>query len=106
MKRIVIVFGVVLLSASLFAADKTWSGLVADLDCATKGRAKDESHAGCAKSCFGKEGAKAALVTADGTVVKIANLDKVKEFAGAKVTVTGKLEGDTLTVDTVTPDKK
>ncbi len=106
MKKVAIVFAVVLFATSAFAADKSWSGFVSDLTCSTKENAKTAGHAACAKSCLGKEGAKAALVTDDGAIVKIANLDKVKEFAGAHVTVTGKLEGETLTVDKVTPDKK
>jgi hypothetical protein len=41
------------------------------------------------------------LLVVDGKVVKITNQDKVKEFAGEKVTVTGKLDGGSLTVDTI-----
>ena len=39
----------------------------------------------------------AKFVTGD-KVIKIANQDKVKEHVGHKVTVSGKLDGDTLTV--------
>ena len=47
-------------------------------------------------------GIKLVLVTDDGTVYKIANQDKIKpETYGKKVTVDGKKEGDTITVDAV-----
>jgi hypothetical protein len=40
-------------------------------------------------------------VTSDGQIVKIANQDAVKEHLGHKVTVNGKVSGDTVTVDSV-----
>jgi len=54
----------------------------------------------CAKSCIGR-GAPAVIATEDGKVYSISNQDKVKEMAGKKVTVTGKMDGDTITVDTI-----
>jgi hypothetical protein len=41
------------------------------------------------------------LVNSEGKVYKIANQDKVTAHAGHKVTITGKMEGDTITVDDV-----
>ena len=40
------------------------------------------------------------FVTGD-KVIKIANQDAVKEHLGHKVTITGNLDGDTVTVDSV-----
>lgn len=97
MKKFVILLGLCLLATGLYAAD-SWTGYVTDSKCAAGGRA-GEDHAGCAKSCIGR--GDAAVLVVDGKVVKIANQDKVKEFAGEKVTVTGKLAGDSLTVDTI-----
>ena len=105
MKKIAIAFALVLLAVTMLPAADSWSGWISDEACATAGKVKGEGHAGCAKGCLGKEGAKAALVTDDGKVVKIANLDKVKEFAGQHVTVTGKLDGEKLTVETAKADK-
>jgi len=58
----------------------------------------------CAKSCIGK-GAPAVLATEDGKVYAISNQDKVKDSAGKKVTVSGKMDGTTITVDTISPAK-
>ena len=41
------------------------------------------------------------LATEDGKIYAITNQDKVKEHAGHKVTVTGKVEGESITVDEV-----
>jgi hypothetical protein len=46
-------------------------------------------------------GAPAMLATEEGKVYAIANQDKVKEMAGKKVTVTGKVEGDSITVESI-----
>ena len=41
------------------------------------------------------------MFVTDGKVIKIANADKVMDHLGHKVTITGKLDGDTVTIDSV-----
>jgi hypothetical protein len=94
MKKLLAVFAFT--AAVSLAADFT--GYIIDKNCASK-QAMLGNEA-CAKSCIGK-GAPAVLATEDGKVYAISNQDKVKELAGKKVTVTGKMDGDTITVDTV-----
>jgi len=79
-----------------------WTGYIVDASCAGKQGAKaaSDAHAGCAERCI-KGGAAAVLVDPDGKVYKIANQDKVTAHAGHKVTLTGKMAGDTITVDDV-----
>ena len=98
MKKVLAVFAFAALSA--MAAD--WSGYIVDASCAAKQGAKaaSDDHAGCASRCI-KGGAAATLVTSEGKVYKIANQDKVTAHAGHKVTLTGKVDGDTITVDSV-----
>jgi hypothetical protein len=48
-----------------------------------------------------KRGDPAVFVTADGKIYQIAEQDKVKSLAGKKVTITGKMDGETISVDTV-----
>ncbi len=99
MKKVAILLGLCMLAGGLLAAE-SWTGYITDEKCAGAGRSGDK-HAGCAERCI-KGGSSAVLVTdGEGKVVKIANQDKVKEHAGHHVTVTGKLEKDTLTVETV-----
>ena len=84
------------LAASSFAAD--YKGFVEDQKCSTMPAMKGDAD--CAQKCI-KGGSPAVLVTPEGKVYKIANQDKIVASAGQNVTVTGKLKGDTLTVDSV-----
>jgi hypothetical protein len=84
------------LAASGMAAE--FKGFVEDTKCSTMPAMKDNAE--CAQKCI-KAGSPAVLVTPEGTIYKISNQDKIVASAGQNVTVTGKLKGDTLTIDTV-----
>ncbi|MBV8907274.1 MAG: hypothetical protein JOZ22_26830 [Acidobacteriia bacterium] len=84
------------ISASAMAADVT--GYIIDQMCS--GNAKMRGDVECANKCI-KGGSPAVLVTEDGKVYKIADQAKVTPDAGKKVTLTGKLNGDTISVDKV-----
>src|ERR1051325_10412009 len=98
MKKLLFVLG--FSAMSMMAADLT--GYIVDASCAGRQGAKSASddHATCAEKCI-KGGAAAVLVNSEGKVYKIANQDKVTAHAGHKVTITGKMEGDTITVENV-----
>jgi hypothetical protein len=98
MKKVLAVLA--LCASAAMAADVT--GYIIDKSCAgKKDMAGDEA---CAKRCIGR-GQPAVLATEDGKVYNIANQDKVKDSAGKKVTVTGKMDGDTITVETIAASK-
>jgi hypothetical protein len=84
------------LAAAGMAAE--YKGFVEDTACSTKPEMKGD--AACAQKCI-KGGSPAVLVTPEGKIYKVANQDKIVASAGQNVTVTGKLKGDTLTIDTV-----
>jgi hypothetical protein len=86
-------FGLV---ASGMAAE--FKGFVEDTKCSTVAAMKDDAE--CAKKCI-KAGSPAVLVGEDGTIYKIDNQAKIVDHAGMKVTVTGTLKGDTITVASV-----
>ena len=98
MKKVLLVFAFAAMSA--MAAD--WTGYIVDQSCAGKQGAKaaSDDHAACAARCI-KGGAAAVFMTSDGKVYKVANQDKVTAHAGHKVTITGKMDGDTITVEDV-----
>ena len=97
MKKLIIAAGLVSGTAfSALAAD--YSGYIIDDSCAAKKAMW--GNVGCAQSCI-KRGAKAVLVTDDGTIYKIVDQDKVVPEAGKKVTISGKLTGDTIKVDSL-----
>ena len=83
-------------SISAMAADVT--GYVIDEMCS--GKAAMRGNVQCAEKCM-KGGSPAVLVTDDGKVYKFADQAAMVKHAGHKVTVTGKVEGDTITVDKV-----
>jgi hypothetical protein len=83
------------LAGMSFAASVTVRGHVNDAKCGTK------VNAACARNCI-KAGSAPVVVTDNGSkVYKIANPDKLKDFAGDHVAVKGSLSGDTLTVTSV-----
>jgi hypothetical protein len=84
------------LAASGLAAE--YKGFVEDTKCSTMASMKGDAD--CAQKCI-KGGSPAVLVTPEGKIYKIANQDKIVASAGMNVTVTGKLKGDTLTVESV-----
>jgi hypothetical protein len=84
-----------LFSLSAFAEE--FNAYISDSKCGAK-HATD-MNAKCVASCI-KGGADAVAVVGD-KVYKIADADKVKEHYGHKVVITGKAEGDTITIDKV-----
>ena len=99
MKKILTIAILTLVTAALcFAGSAT--GFVTDAKCAKAGKA-GAGHAGCAKGCIGG-GEAAVLVDADGKVYEIAEQDKVKEHAGAKVTINGMIaDGKISSIESV-----
>jgi hypothetical protein len=99
MKKLLATFALAAIgSMSAFAGE--WSGYIADSKCKhTDGTA---DHIACTQKCV-KGGADAVFVTADDKVLKIdkASMEKVTPHLGHKVTVTGKVDGDTLTVESI-----
>ena len=83
-------------SLGAFAAD--FKGQIIDQSCSTKPAMK--GNVACAERCI-KGGSPAVLLTDDGKVYKIADQAKVTDHAGKNVTITGKLNGDTISVDSV-----
>ena len=90
MKKLLTLVVLTLAVTSLcFAGSVT--GYVTDMKCAKAGKA-GAGHAGCAKGCIGG-GEAAVVVTDDGKIYEVADQAKVKDMAGEKVTVMGKIDG-------------
>ena len=84
------------------ALAEEYKGFIADSHCAASQGAKAASadHAKCAAGCI-KKGADAVLVTPEGKVYKLDDQKKATPHAGEKVTVDGKLDGDTIKVEKI-----
>jgi hypothetical protein len=98
MKRILMfcAFALTLAASSALADDVT--GFITCSKCKHTGT----SSADCAKSCI-KSGVPPILVSSEGKTYKIANPDKVGDHISEKVTVTGTVENDTITIESVQP---
>jgi len=95
--RVAVLVGLLLSAGALLRADEL-TGFLADAKCAAAGKAGSAGHAACAKKCV--EGGEAVvLVTADGKVYKIKNQEKVKGHVGAKATLEGKVDRDSIEVE-------
>lgn len=99
MKRLVILVVLGTSLSCLAAQAEEWTGYISDAKCGAKG--SSDEHAKCAERCV-KGGAAAVFVT-DGKVYKIENDDqaKVTDHVGHKVTIEGKIDGDTIKVGSV-----
>jgi hypothetical protein len=76
------------------------TGYIVDQRCALRGKAM-LTDAACVLKCV-RDGDKVVLVTDAGKVMQIANQDKVEtDSYGQKVAITGKTEGDVVTVATL-----
>ena len=91
MKRLITLLVLAMLAAPLCLAGSV-TGHVLDLNCAKSGHV----DLACAVNCI-KNGATAAVVTADGKIYEVADQAKLVEHAGTKVTVTGNVEGMRIT---------
>jgi hypothetical protein len=76
------------------------AGYIVDQSCAKKGKGM-WNNAECVARCV-RDGDKIVLVTEEGKVFQISNQDKVTpDSFGQVVTLLGKTDGDTITVETV-----
>ena len=107
----VVSISVVSLSTLGFAAPGgTMVGYISDTKCATSSAKaktaaewiKPAAFENCVKDCL-KEGSEAVFVTEDNKILKLdaASKDKITKFLGHKVSVTGKVEGSTLKIDSI-----
>jgi hypothetical protein len=92
-------------SLSLMAAGKegTWTGIVTDKMCAVKGA--NLTDADCAKKCVSMGSSWALYESATKKVYVLAPADKVEAHAGHTVVIKGTMDGDTITVTSVTMAK-
>jgi hypothetical protein len=87
-------------TAAVPAAGGGLVGYIVDNRCATRGKGM-WTNAACVKTCV-RDGDKIVLVTEEGKVYQILNQDKVTEDSyGQVVTVIGKTDGDSITVDSL-----
>ena len=106
MKRWILAVAGLLLAASFSLAapgkdaDKTYVGSIGDSMCGAKHMMPGESDKDCTLGCI-KEGSKYILIDPSGKIYQLSDQKTPEQFAGAKVTVTGTLSGDTISVTSI-----
>jgi hypothetical protein len=76
------------------------AGYIVDQRCAAQGKGM-WTNVACVERCV-RDGDKVVLVTEEGKVFQIANQDKINSDAyGQKVIITGKTEGEIITIETL-----
>jgi hypothetical protein len=84
---------------------KTLTGVISDSMCGATHMLKDKSATECTRICV-KDGQSYSLLVGKDLYALTGHQAELDQLAGQKVTVTGKLNGNTLTVESVTPIKK
>ena len=87
------------------AEQKTLTGIVSDSMCGAKHMAKDKSAAECTRICV-KQGMKYALVAGNHVYTLEGHDSELDKLAGEKATIKGNVNGETVTVESVTPAHK
>lgn len=94
----------IVMAASVFtmsAMAEKWNGTLSDAKCGMAHADASEKSIKCVEGCV--KGGQAPVFVVDGKVLKIDEASKAKVMAhlGHKVTINGKLSGDTVTVKSV-----
>ncbi|HJT71804.1 MAG TPA: hypothetical protein VJ731_16515 [Terriglobales bacterium] len=107
-----IIVVIVLAAASAFAqaaakpaAAKALTGVVSDSMCGAKHMAKDKSAAECTRECV-KAGSDYALVAGGKVYPLKGDKAEIDKYAGQRATVKGTLDGNNLSVQSITAAKK
>ena len=102
-------FSMIVITASLFAASamaEKWNGTISDAKCGMAHADASDKSMACAQKCV--KGGEAPVFVVDGKVLKIADASKAKvtPHVGHKVTIDGKLMGDTVEIKSIKMQKK
>jgi hypothetical protein len=84
---------------------KTLTGVISDSMCGATHMIKDKSPAECTRMCV-KDGQSYSLLVGKDMYTLTGHQPELDQLAGQTVTVTGKLNGNTLAVESVTKVKK
>ena len=85
--------------------EKTVTGIVTDTMCGRTHMVKGKTAAECTRFCV-KQGSKYALVAGQKLYTLEGHESDLYKLAGHRVSVKGKVNGDTIAVDSVTPAKR
>ena len=105
-----LILGVAMAAGMSFAASPkssssgagSYVGSISDSMCGAKHMMPGKSDKECTVECV-KGGSKYVLVDSNGKIYQLSDQTKPTKYAGEKVKVAGKLQGDTIVVTSITP---
>ena len=101
-KKILVLGATLLLAGGLaMASPDSWTGVVSDSHCGLKHSKASAAAEKCVEKCV--SGGGKYVFVADGKLYQLEPQDKFKGMGGKDVKVTGTMEGDKITADTVGP---
>lgn len=103
LRRIMLTSFVLLMLIGLPLQAADWTGWITDEHCGAKGAS--EGHKGCALKCAGDGGALVFYNPADEKIYKLSDQTAAKANVGHKVKVVGTVEGETITVESISEVK-
>ena len=105
MKKTIFAFVLVMSLFAMSAWADDWTGVVSDAHCGKAHATADAKAQACVEKCV--KGGNAAVFVSGDNVYKIAegSQPRVAKHLGHKVTITGKMEGDTITIEKVAMGK-
>jgi len=98
-KLALLVFAFLVFGSLSLAADVTIKGTVSDSHCGVKHDSASDQAMHCVEHCV--SGGATYVLVSDGKVYKLDAQDKFKGMGGKNVTVTGTVNGDSITVTSV-----
>ncbi|MGI8959024.1 MAG: hypothetical protein ACR2IV_04520 [Bryobacteraceae bacterium] len=104
--RIVIIFGLLMLNGgNLFSqSSQMLTGTVSDTMCGAQHMMRDANAAKCTRECV-KQGSDYALVSNGKVYTLRGKSTELDKYAGQSVTITGKVSGNTVILDSISPAK-
>ena len=103
MKSFVVLCCLMLLLAAA-ALGAQYTGFISDEHCGAKHMDGSQASIDCVTSCV-KSGAAPVFVSMDKKIYKLSDRSKVTALYGKKVTITGTMKGDTITIESVAAAK-
>jgi len=87
-------------------AEKTLTGTLSDSKCKGRIDRKAVTLASCARQCTHFEGADYVLLVGDAVCVLDGHRNELDKFAGGRATITGRVNGNNIALDSVTSVNK
>jgi hypothetical protein len=99
-----LLFATLFVGSALAQSSQTITGTVTDAMCGAHHMMEGKTPAECTRACV-KGGSDFALASGDKVYILKGDKSQLDKFAGQSVTIQGKVDGNTITVNSITAPK-